>query len=270
MLGHILCVAVVMRRRITLDIGAASLTAVTADLLRHFDGNRSSIMYLVYMDGARSRPDGNNAESEQVGKPLHYPPGPSLKPAMWVLALAAGIFIVGAVALGVFGGSGYAPPAANSEKPAVNGIISIPAAKYLKTIETNGQPPLNVLYALTVPQGTMVQGIVPTPGLPTSYDKAISFISTGSQQQVIDFYARQLPAHHWTVISKGAVGRSLSYEFIARITGTDAQFWELGLTISPTAFASTASRQLPKGMHSAKGYTKYVLRMFPISSEAAS
>ncbi len=227
-------------------------------------------MYLVYMDGACNMRDSNNTESKQDRQTLHYPPGPSLKPAMWVVGLAAGIFIIGAVAMGVFGGSGYAPPPSSSEKSVVNGISAVPATRYLKAIEANGQPPLNVIYALTVPQNTAIQGIVPTQGLATSYDKAISLISADSQQDVISFYTKQLPAHHWTIISKGVGSKSLSYEFIARINGEDGQFWELGLTIYPTTFATTDQKQLPKGIHNNKGYTRYVLRMFPISSEAAS
>ncbi len=222
------------------------------------------------MDGARSIQDGNDTESGQGSQTLHYPPGPSLKPAMWVVGLAAGIFIIGAVAMGVFGGSGYVPPPSSSGKSVVSGISAVPATKYLKVIEADGQPPLNVIYALTVPQNTAIQGIVPTQGLATSYDKAISLISTDSQQDIISFYAKQLPSHHWTIISKGATSKPLSYEFIARINGEDGQFWELGLTIYPTTFSPTNQKQLPQGIHDNKGHTRYVLRMFPISSEAAS
>ncbi len=242
-------------------------------------------MYLAYMDGENEA--SSTSGSDDIGNgdnTFRYTPGPSLKPAMWVVGLAAGIFIIGAVAMGLFGGSGYTPPPPSNERPAVNGITAIPAKRYLTAIEADGQPPLNVIYSLTIPQGTVTDGTVVTPGLAISYDKAIAFISNASQQQVINFYSQQLPAHHWSIISKGATGKSHSYEFIARINGEDGQFWELGITISPTTFTDTvpshtaamhatspiSSKRLPKGIHSDKDYTKYTFHMFPISSEAAS
>ena len=197
----------------------------------------------------------------------HYPPGPSLKPALWVLGLAASILVIGAIASGVFGGSGYVAAPARVSRSGISGISAVPAVSFLKAMESNGQPPLNVIYTITVPGGTVTQGIVTTPGHPTSYDKAMAFVSRTGQQQIIDFYSKQLPLHGWSLVSKGPVGGSRAYYLIARANGNDGEFWELGVTIYPTSFSPT--KLLPRSV-TRNGYTHFVMRMFPVSSEAAS
>ncbi|MHB8262511.1 MAG: hypothetical protein ACYDGY_02005 [Acidimicrobiales bacterium] len=219
------------------------------------------------MDGASENSQDSHFAAPADGRAIHYPPGPSLKPAMWVLGLAASILAIGAIASGVFGGSGYVAAPARVSRSGISGITAVPAASFLKTIESDGQPPLNVIYAITVPSGTVAQGTVPTPGRPTSYDRAMAFVARPNQQQIIDFYSKQLPFHGWSLVSKGALSGSHTYKLIARANGSDGEFWELGVTIYPTSFSPT--RPLPRSA-TRNGYTRFVMRMFPVSSEAAS
>ncbi|MCL4434011.1 MAG: hypothetical protein M1399_04475 [Actinobacteria bacterium] len=242
------------------DTGTDSLNTATAAHASGIPASASNAAGMPGTPGGLTAPDPDS-------RITRYPPGPSLKPAMWVLGLAASILVIGAIASGVFGGSGYVAAPARVSRSGISGISAVPAVSFLKAIESNGQPPLNVIYAITVPGGTVAQGIVTTPGHPTSYDKAMAFVSRAGQQQIIDFYSTQLPLHRWSLVSKGTSSGSRAYYLIARANGSDGEFWELGITIYPTSFSP--DRLLPRAA-TRNGDTHFVMRLFPVSSEAAS
>ncbi|HXX91778.1 MAG TPA: hypothetical protein VEI83_16295 [Acidimicrobiales bacterium] len=179
-------------------------------------------------------------------------------PTVWPAAIVVGVALV-VLLTGAIGGIFAAGPAPSTGTPTVKTAPGAPVAAVaargaLAPIETPGRPPDNVLDAVVLPAGAVaVAGSAVDEGVGL-YDRSMGFTSTLSEAEVVAFYRAELPAEGWKVISTGPPQHATGYELLGRLAGTDGYFWELGATVSPTAFGSGSSQSTP-----------FTLRLFAIS-----
>jgi hypothetical protein len=186
------------------------------------------------------------------------PPGPTARPAFIVLLVAVAMFVLGAVATGLSGGS--APPTAGNAVASVPGspLPAMAARGALKPITSAGLPPDDVLDATVLPQGAAVIGGTGRNLGVELYDKSLDFRIPQPQQTVIDFYRAQLPAQGWQILTQGPpVGAASGIEVLAKHPSGDGYYWELGVVVAPTTFGPGAST----------GTTRFTVRLFAVGDE---
>lgn len=185
---------------------------------------------------------------------------PGLRPAMIVLVLAA--LVVGTIILvGAFSTGG--PGARNTPGGGLGAVAgtslrAAPALGALRPIEQSGQPPNNILRALTLPVGaTMVSTADNTTD--NGYDEQVTFSSTASQADLLAFFAAQLPRLGWKVESDGsAPGVTGGQQVLAQLAGSDGYYWEAGATVSPTRFPAGGPPT---------GTTRFTLRLIQVADD---
>jgi len=196
------------------------------------------------------------------------PPGPTARPAAVVLAVIAVVFLAGFLAdllSGTNHSSSKTPPSSSSHPRAVagTGLVPEPAAQVLSPIVTPGDPPADIVGALVVPVGTQdVPRSSAQRGLGL-YDASVAVEVPAANAAVIQFLRTELTAGRWSVKSAGPASGG-TYRIIAQHPGSDGYVWELGATLSPTAFASS----VPGMSVPASGVTPLTLRLFAISDAA--
>lgn len=207
--------------------------------------------------GDGSSTDGTGSEGAAPTRRVRAP-GPTVWPAAIVLGVALVVVITAGVAAVMTSG----PVATSATAPRVVQAAGAPVAAVtaqdaLAPIITPGLPPANVVDAVVVPTGATV-----SPGSATDlgvglYDRSLAFSTPLSEEAVITFYRAELPAEGWKVISQGAPRDAPGFEILGQIAGTDGYYWEIGVTVSPTAY--------PRGSaSSATGSTGFTLRLFAV------
>jgi len=177
-----------------------------------------------------------------------------------VLGVVLLVFVIG-VALELASGSESRPTPAPAGVPTAPGAVlrAVPARPLLGTIVVAGQPPDDLLNALAVPRGSAA---VPSSAVDQgveSYDRSLRLTVAATEQDVLSFFDAELPALHWKVLDHGPTTPAGSYRILAQRPASDGLEWELGVTVSPTAFASSGS--------GAPGTTAYVVRLFSQSDD---
>lgn len=170
------------------------------------------------------------------------PPGPSTRPALIVVAIAATLLVVGAVGAALTSGQSKPVAAPKSVPTAAGaGLHPTPARSLLAPIVSGGEPPDNVLDALVVPTGTtVVAGSASDVGV-SLYDESLRFEAPASQQAILTFFRAELPAEHWQLIGHDSPQAGGGVEIIAQHPGSDGNEWELGVIVLPSTFAATAN-----------------------------
>ena len=124
------------------------------------------------------------------------PPSPprgntSIKPAMVVLGIAAGILVLfGAMA--ILSSQGPSTSTTPSAPVPVKGtsLRSVAAATALKPIEHPDTPPGNIVNALTVPVGAVAHGFADNSTGAGQYDEQMRFSLGASEATLVTFYHR--------------------------------------------------------------------------------
>ena len=203
------------------------------------------------------------APAVPVGSPGSWrrPPGPSAKPALIPIGIAALVLIGGGIGAVLTTSSG-APPATKAGFPtaAGAGLHAVSAATALRPIVTGGEPPADVTGAVALPgDAAAVAGsaVNQTTGL---YDHSLSFTAPVSEEQLISFYRAELRAEKWQIESQGPPPHGAAgYRLVAEHPGSDGYEWQLGVTVSPTTFGS--------GPTAASDTTSFTLRLFAASDD---
>lgn len=214
--------------------------------------------------------DGGGPEGGPLGRAPRptggRPPGPSVKPAAVVFGIIAVLFVAGFVTDDITSAH-HTPapsPAAAPTAPVAGsgGLVPEPVRTVIAPIIGPDQPPANVLDALVVPQGTAdVPGTVARQGVGL-YDSSISLQVRAPEEHAIVFFRAELAAGNWQVVSAGASGSD--YRFVAQHPGSDGYEWEVGITLSPTTFASAVKGQTVPD----SGLTPVTLRLFANSDDS--
>ncbi|HEY6474310.1 MAG TPA: hypothetical protein VIY26_15560 [Acidimicrobiales bacterium] len=180
------------------------------------------------------------ADAEPVRPPT--PGGFSIRPAMIVLGL--GVLIIAVfVTLGLVSTHPPAPVKTTGAPAKVPGtpLRSEPAALALTPIIVQGEPPTNIINAVTLPTGAVRISHQNNAAGSGQYDAQITLRSTHTQGALLTFYAAEMHQLGWQVFDKGAAANDPNaLEVLGKLAGTDGYYWELGATISPTTFGHGA------------------------------
>lgn len=164
---------------------------------------------------------------------------PSVRPALIVVGIAAGLVVLFGVGAALEGGSA---PATAHHSAHVSGtsLTAEPATKPLHPIEILGTPPTDVLGAVVVPKGATRTGATPWDGT-TQFSGTVDFSLSATQAAVVDFYRSALKGRGWSKpdVSAAQAPKGAT-EVIAQRASADGWYWEIGVVVSPTTFANTA------------------------------
>ena len=164
-----------------------------------------------------------------------------MKPAFVVLGLAFVILLV--FSLGsAFSHTSVTPTKAPKGTSAVKGssLRAVSAQGGLKPIEQDGQPPPNVLAAITLPVGA-VRGSTTNPGEGSSYDQEVKFSVHASEAAVLGFYKAELAHFGWKTVTSGPATHQAGQQIVGQIAGEDGFYWQLGVVVSPSTFLDNGS-----------------------------
>jgi hypothetical protein len=176
------------------------------------------------------------AEAELLRPPT--PGGFSIRPAMIVVGLAVLIVAV-FVTLGILSSHSPAPVKTSGAPSAVPGstLRAEPAADALKPIVGSGEPPTNIINAVSVPVGSVRISHQNNAAGAGQFDAQVTLRSTDSQGALLAFFAATMHQDGWQVFDKGAAANNPgALEVLGKLAGTDGYFWEMGATIPPTTF----------------------------------
>jgi hypothetical protein len=185
------------------------------------------------------------------------PGGISMRPAMIVVGLA-GLILVVFVTIGIVSTQSPAPVKHSAAAVAVPGISlqAEPAAGLLSPIVVAGEPPANVLNAVSVPVGSVRVSHQNNSGGASQFDSQVVFRSGDSQAALLGFYAADMKLQGWQVFDRSAAANDPgAFEVLGKLAGSDGYYWEMGATISATTFR-------PGGP--ARGVTMFTVRLFQV------
>lgn len=155
---------------------------------------------------------------------------PSLGPAAIVIAIAA-LIVTGGAAVALLGSaSAQAPtPQLGTNVPGVP-IRAIPAAGDLRYVEAAGEPPPDVVKALTVPASSRYLGRFDGDANAGQFSRSVKFSVPASMGTVDHFYAKELTAARWLVQFDGRANGNT--ELIGQRSGSDGYQWRVAIVIS--------------------------------------
>ena len=162
----------------------------------------------------------------------------TMKPAAVVLGLAVLVLIVFAGGAALFKATPPRAPAKGTTAVAGTTLRATGALRALAPIISAGQPPGNVLNAVTVPAGAHRLSHINYAGEASQYDEAVTFSVAGTQAAVIDFYKVEMKHAGWQIESTGPADHQPGIEVLGQIAGDDGWFWELGTVVEPSTFGA--------------------------------
>ncbi len=199
--------------------------------------------------------------AEKTDTPLP-PPRNSLgmKPAMIVGGLAV-VIVVGFIVMGLVTTPKAVSVNTGTGATKVSGstLLAQPAAHGLAPILTPGQPPANILNAVTLPDGATRLSHQTNSSAADQYDAQVTFATSDSANAVIQFYKSEMKRLGWGIFSTGTpIHHANQYEVLGKKAGSDSFYWEMGATVSPTKFG---------GDNGPKGTTDFTVRLFQVPDE---
>jgi hypothetical protein len=124
-----------------------------------------------------------------------------------------------------------APAPPGSRLVAGTALHAVAAAPYLRSIATGGDPPADIVAALTVPAGMQVSGHRSDSGGVQLYDASISFNAPASAKQLLTFFELELARAGWKVSGPAATADGNGTEVLATRGSSDGYYWEVGVTV---------------------------------------
>jgi hypothetical protein len=174
------------------------------------------------------------------------PGGISMRPAMIVLGLAVLILAV-FITIGIAFSQSPAPVRTGTAPARVPGtsLQAVPATDALAPIVGSGEPPNNIVNAVSVPVGSVRIGHQNNAAESGQYDSQVEMRSTDSQGALLGFFAAEMHQHGWEVFDQGpAANDPGALEVLGKLAGDDGYYWEMGATIDQTTFGNGAPRGL--------------------------
>jgi hypothetical protein len=187
---------------------------------------------------------------------------------MVVLGVAALILLVFAISAAVTNGGNPArlPPRADTpvSVPGTS-LRAIPGAHDLRSIEQGGEPPANIMRAVSVPLGAVVVSTQNNSAGSGQYDQQVVLSVHASQLAVFNFFTAELPRWKWQVFSTGPASNSPgTVEVLGKLAGDDGWYWEMGALVSPTTFTTQSLGGTSKA---APDTTRFTIRLFQVADE---
>ena len=191
-------------------------------------------------------------EDETPAEPLRPPTpgGISMRPAMIVLGLAVLILVV-FVSIGVLSSQSPAPVRSGTAANTVAGspLRAEPATAALAPIVSPGQPPTNIINAVSVPVGAVRMSHQDNAAGSGQYDSQVVLRSGDSQGALLDFYAADMRLQGWQVFDRGpAANDPGAVEILGKLAGSDGYYWEMGDHLGHD-LRLVAARRRPDRLH---------------------
>jgi hypothetical protein len=155
---------------------------------------------------------------------------PSLGPAVIVLVIAVVIMLSGAVVAILGSNSAHAPAAQLGTKVPGVPFRAIPAQADLEHITSGGEPPADVVKALTVPSISRYVGDSNQAGNLDQYEESVTISVPATTTLVDDFYRRELSGAQWSMQFDGSAGGHL--ELIGQRNGSDGYQWRVAIVVT--------------------------------------
>jgi hypothetical protein len=177
------------------------------------------------------------------GEPPRPPPRPgfSMRAAMIVPG-------IGVVILALFIGAGFltSNPVQKTKTStsafSVPGtpLRAVPGVHLLKPIIVSGQPPGNIINAVSIPEGaTRTSYQNNSAEAQGAYDAQITLRADESQAVLETFYSKVMKKQGWQILSTGPADHLTGgLEVLGKKAGSDGFYWEEGAVISPTSFGA--------------------------------
>ena len=129
-----------------------------------------------------------------------------------------------------------------------------PAVKDLKVITVSGEPPGNIINAVSVPEVARRTSYRDNSVSAQQYDAQITLRADDSQAAVLNFYNKDLKKQGWQIFSTGPADHHPgSLEVLAKKAGSDGFYWQMGAVIGATTFGADAP---------AAGSTSFTIELF--------
>jgi hypothetical protein len=141
------------------------------------------------------------------------------------------VIVVFGAAIALIGtASAHAPVQALGAKVPGVSVRAVPATVFLAHIESEGEPPADIVRQLSVPAASKyVSSLSSSVGL-SQFSSSVTFTSPDPSKQVIAFYRAELPAGHWSMQFDGKASGHL--ELIAQKNGSDGYQWRVAVVVS--------------------------------------
>jgi hypothetical protein len=134
------------------------------------------------------------------------------------------------------------------------GLHGVAGAPLLKSITVSGQPPSNILAAVSIPTGSAIVSHQNNTAAVGEYDAQVSFRVNATQGALQTFFAVAMKKQGWQVYSQGPASHNPgAFEVLGKQAGLDGHYWEMGATISATTFPTGGSPT---------GQTQFTVRLF--------
>jgi hypothetical protein len=174
--------------------------------------------------------------------PLLPPPraGFSMKAAMIVPGIGLAILFV-FIGAGLVTSNPVQPTKTSTGSFSVPGtpLRAVPAVHDLKVITVSGQPPGNILNAISVPQGSSRVSFANNIEAAQQYDARITLKADNSQGALETFFKTAMKKQGWQIIDTGPADHNPgALEVLGKKAGSDGFYWGMGAVISATTFAS--------------------------------
>jgi hypothetical protein len=118
-------------------------------------------------------------------------------------------------------------------------LRALPAVHDLQVITVSGQPPGNIINAVSVPDGATRTSYKNNSNGAQGYDAQITLRADESEAALNNFYKVDMKKQGWQVISTGPADHVTGgLEVLGKKAGSDGFYWELGAIISPTSFGA--------------------------------
>jgi hypothetical protein len=135
-------------------------------------------------------------------------------------------------------------------------LLAQPAVKALKVITVSGEPPGNILNAVSIPLGARRVSYQNNSAAAEEYDAQITLTTDASQGAVEKFYTHDLKKQGWQVFDTGpAAHQAGALEVLSKKSGSDGFYWEQGVVVSATSFGNGAP---------AAGETSFSIELFQL------
>jgi hypothetical protein len=136
----------------------------------------------------------------------------------------------------------------------------VSAAHLLSPIVQSGEPPTNILNAVSVPVGSVRLSHRDNSGQAAQFDSQVVFRSDDTQGALLAFFAADMKLQGWQVFDRGpAANNPSALEVLGKLAGSDGYYWEMGAVILPTTFSAGGP---------AHGQTHYSVRLFQVNDAA--
>jgi hypothetical protein len=183
--------------------------------------------------------------------------GTSMKLAMIVPGLGALILVI-FIGAEILTTNPVQPVKTSTKSSVVTGtnIRATPAVDALKPIISAGEPPGNIINAVSLPKGFTELSHQNNTASAGEYDAQIELRADLTQGALFTFYKDVMKKQGWAIFDTGAASNDPGgIEVLAKQAGSDGFYWEMGAVVQPTSFGSGAP---------ASGWTDFTVRLFQV------